>query len=78
MPDSDVECIHGIVPFASCSICNGNQPAARPRSHFKPWKVSWEGPCGGCDEPITSGQTAVWRNGDLTYHLGCQPGIADV
>ena len=71
--DAD-ECIHGIYPASSCSICNGNQhERVLLAQDWRTFPAKYDGNCAGCDLPISVGQWIVWRPDSPTYHDGCEP-----
>lgn len=55
----DEECIHGMYPITSCTICNGKdkKAAMEPRT----FKASYAGTCTNCYGRIEIGDMILWH-----------------
>lgn len=71
----DGDCIHGVWPATSCSICSGHDAADRKVAERAPvtFTAAYESACPSCRQPIRVGDTIAWKEGTRAFHEGCWP-----
>lgn len=65
------ECIHGMYPVSSCTICNGKDKACKEEPEVRVFPARYSGTCWDCDHDIEVGDLIQYQEGKPVVHEEC-------